>query len=163
MPKLDHSSIEPRRKKIIRFFKERYPREDADDFGSFCVEQWLTGRSILTNFSWMAADYFRIFGIKIKIGRGSIDLMQQPERSDTSLPGLELEKYPTPSNPIEEFHNAELMRHKSLNSFDRSILILSYQWDFSQQEIGDLFGITSSRICQFKKEAEKILRNTLIK
>lgn len=158
MPKLDCSSIEPRRKKAVHFFKGRYPREDADDFSSFCVEQWLTGRSILTNFSWMATDYFRIFGTKFKTGRGSLDLMQQPHRSDTSLPGLELERYPTASNPIEEFHIADLLRHKRLNSFDRSILILSYQWDFSQEEIGDLFGVSPSRICQFKKEAETILK-----
>lgn len=157
MPKLDHSSIEPRRKKIVRFFKERYPREDAEDFGSFCIEQWLRGRSILTNFSWMAADYFRLFGTKLKVGRGSKDFMQQPLRSDTSLPGLELERYPTSSNPIEEFHNADLLRHKCLTSFDRTILILTYQWGFSGEEIADLFGLCPSRICQFKKEAIKTL------
>lgn len=158
MPKLVPAGIEARRKKAVTFFASRYPWEDSDDFGSYCVIQWLGGRSQLAKFEWMAADYFRLFGTKFKKGRGSGDLMQQPKRLSTDLLGMELEEYPTASNPIEEFHTADLLRHKSLNSLDRAILILTYEWEFSHQEIGDIFGLTSSRICQFKKEAEASLR-----
>ncbi len=157
---MDETAIIKRKLSVEKYFLKTFPHQSdhCSDFGSWCVEQWLTHkREVRTEARLMAIDFLRTFSHhhKDKTGhtRGSSDALnvhatkvKKPEKCYTL--GID-------SRELNRFENKHLFRHSSLSSLGRAYLILHFEWGLSLKEIGDVFGYGESRACQVLKEILK--------
>jgi hypothetical protein len=126
-------NLKTSRRKAEIFFRIAYPKqseENVEDFGSYCVERWLDGRSIKIPFKFMAVDYLREFGMKVSI-HGKSDVMSRPDNAELT----ELIEYDE-----KTFKKSDILRHKKLSKDQRALLILYFEWGLNFKEIGDLWG-----------------------
>lgn len=148
--------LDEKRKHAICYFRKRWrhlPREVAEDFGSYCVVQWLSGRDENTGFLFLGVDFFRLYSIRT--GRGCLDAMGQKKRS------VQLEKVRNrgvESRDLKEFELGHL-RHASLDRDERCCLILYFKWGFKLTEIGECLGVTESMASVIKDRAIEKLRD----
>lgn len=144
------NDIQDKREQAEAYFRKIWPRlppEDVSDFGAYCVEKWLSGRSTSTSYSHLGVDYLRKF--KNRYGaRGSSDLMAQPTRIkyDPTVGGLI--QLGSDSFELRRFDESSLLRDRRLGQNERAILILLYEWELTEKEVGDVFGVSESRISQ---------------
>lgn len=119
----------------MKFFMRRWggKREDAEDFGSFCVERWLRGRHFSTDFEYLAIDFIRA---KPKF------VEELPRDETTSL--------------------YEVSILDALDSFDRALLVLSSLWGMSENEIAHVFGLSASNVSKLKGAAIFRLRKATV-
>lgn len=144
------------RSRATTYFKLVFPwfsPQQVEDFGSYCVEMWLSGRSEFTAFKYLAIDF-------VRKGRSPGDFsnrrkVQGPKRvrdDDKELAKLQARK--TKTQVLEEmpsFHN--------LKQIERAVLILRGKWGFTEEEIGELFGVTYTRISQLFGEAVRKVKS----
>lgn len=141
-----------RRKSAEKYFKRRYwkdyPPEMAEDFGSFVLEQEHGGRQTLLRNHAKEFDRENFRRLDKKgILRGSSDFMAQKTRAfDTDKA---LRHIPDRRNDItNRFENAHCLRDKRLQTHERCILILHFEWGFTIKEIADVLGGSDGRISQ---------------
>lgn len=60
-----------------------------------------------------------------------------------------------------EFHFRDRIRN--FNKIDRAIMILKYEWGLNEIEVGDLFGVTESRVSQWHARVQKRLSARIAK
>lgn len=136
------------------YFRKRFtwlPGEDSEDFGSYCVEKWLSGRHTATSFEFLSIDYFREYGVRYG-KRGSVDLMSQPTRNhEADKPGgLDFL-----ASKLRGCSRSPLLRNKNLLREERATLILTYEWGLSAEEIADVFGVSTQSAWQWNSVSRR--------
>lgn len=69
-----------------------------------------------------------------------------------------------PLNQLIEQHDQHALKHaiSNLPERERLVMKLYYEEDLNLREIGDMLGVSESRVCQLHKQAVGRLRNTLV-
>lgn len=135
--------LQKKRTQAQAYFKKHWKnqnRENISDFGAYCVDQWLSGRNIKTNWNFLAIDFLRQFSYRNGI-RGSSDIMCSTKRVKFDYE----QAIGTDSAELKRFIESSLLRDKRLSKSDRMVLILYYEWGFSLKEIGDVIGVSEAR------------------
>ena len=139
-----------KQKKAEAYFRKHWPKmsaEDVSDFGTYCVEKWLSNRRTKASFSQLGIDFLREFALRTGT-RGSSDLMSQPTRVKDDPTSSGFSQLSAHSTQLRRFDESSLLRDRRLSREERIILILHYEWGFSLKEIGDLMAVSESRISQ---------------
>lgn len=126
---------------------------------------WLSGRHPQTSYKYLGIDFLRKFGYSTGAHISS-DLMSQPTRDLSDTPLGEFHKLASDSYELRRYDESSLLRDKRLSQKQRIVLILYYEWGFNLKEIGDVLGVSESRISQVhnkvlheqKKRIQKILK-----
>lgn len=137
------------------YFKKAYPKlceEHLSDFGAYCVEQWLSGRDPRTSREFLAIDYLRSFANCTRNGRlrfhastaGAI-----PFGPETDVD----ERLGRDSHELGRFIESSALRDRRLSQKQRIVLILYYEWGLDLKEIGDVMGVSESRVSQVLAQA----------
>lgn len=150
-----------RRKQAEIYFSKFWPNmpDHAEDFGSYCLEKWLGGRSCNTSFKFIAIDYFRKYGRKVDgILGGSCDILDSGVRAnlDKLIDGADA--IPDDGTNHDSFQYKHLIRYDGLTKLERCILVLTHEWGMTCEEIADCLGFTKGRIPQLKLKAETKIR-----
>lgn len=157
--KPDHPSEEliRRRKSAQNYYAAKYQsrsKQEAEDFGSYCMVQWLSGRFIKTDLNWLAIDFLRTFtytgnpkrpGVEDAMARAS-GVIRNPENIKALHASAE-------SADIQAFLHGDMIRKMDFTPIERVIMLLYYEKGEFAKDIGDLLGLTESRICQLRTEA----------
>jgi DNA-directed RNA polymerase specialized sigma subunit len=123
--------------------------------------EWIRGGEIRSNFLWMRSDFFREYGRKFKHdkrGLPSRDIMRLSRRQYEDDQFKLSEVLQGPSQGIEEFEVGVQLRDPRLGEKYRTILILRFEWGLNLKEIGDVLGVTESRVSKLFKEALHLKR-----
>lgn len=115
-------------------------KEIRSDFGSYCVEQWLSGRSPKTSYRFLAIDFMRNQAGTDRSG----DLLRQFNKQVGSGRTVELMRLEHGSRDIERFENYSVLWNAGLNLRERWVMTLYYIWGYSFEEIGKLIGVSES-------------------
>lgn len=131
-----------------RLCKQWGHAEDAEDASQYVIEARLRGRK--GKVSNILIDYLRGAYGATGVSRRS-QRQNHESRAAFSGEGLEVvdSRVPDPGARIDG--EREL---RNLDKVNRAAFILQNQWGFSEVEIGHLFGVTGSRICQKLKGVE---------
>lgn len=138
------------RKKIEAFFRKRWrgiSDEEISDFGAYCVEQWLNGRSPKTSYEYLGIDYLRSFAHRYGT-RGSSDMLSRPPGLRVYSETGDVPQLGADSFELRRFNESSALRDRRLSERERIVLILHYEWGFTLKEIGDLLAVSESRISQ---------------
>jgi RNA polymerase sigma factor (sigma-70 family) len=130
--------------------------EEAEDFAQFALEKIFQRGSGRLKLLWI--DYLR-------------ETYGDPRKNKESANAQRLERTQyaelNPDDAPEEnpFHSEvdffKLL--ETLDSEEKTILVLRHKWDFSYPEIAECFGVNQSRIAQRIKEIEKKLCKRMTK
>lgn len=149
------------RAKACAYFRKKWPQHDdhAEDFGSYCVEQWLKGRSTSTALKFLSVEYLRS-NIHSLGEKGSMDAMTKfnRDRADIQDP---LDLVADFKNDIERFDKHSLLRHSMLNHEKRAIVILYCEWGMTPREIGDVMTMSDSMVLYHLTDVVTFLRECL--
>jgi DNA-directed RNA polymerase specialized sigma24 family protein len=153
--------IQKRRLIAISFFMTRNPdlgRRFCEDFGSFCVIQWIEGRNINTNIEYLLIDYLRQNHTPRKRKDKKKVLGYDVMRKDMLefFPATSTLKAQDDISPFEAI--TSIATNKYLTDKEKEILILSYRWGFSVNEIKKMIGSNTTAVYQDIKNAERKLR-----
>lgn len=137
-----------------RFFRLQYSQvgfEEIEDFGSYCVEAWLSGkRKTSTPYKYMGIDYMRE-------RTGSRNLVKKT--------GVNIERVKedigSDSKDLNRFIDSDMLRDARLPQLTRCILVLYYEWGFDLIEIGDLLGVNASRVSQMLTAAKGLQKKRM--
>lgn len=136
------------------YFKSRWRgiEEHISDFGQYCVEQWLSGRNPKTSYEYLGIDYLRSFAHRYG-ARGSSDMLSRPPglRMDPEAGGLA--QFGADSVELGRFNESSLLRDPRIPQRQRIVLILYYEWGFNLKDIGDVMGVSESRVSQVLDQA----------
>lgn len=144
--------------------KARKHKENTEDFGAYCVEQWLSGRDSRTDLDWLRIDYLRKHLPKYG-GRGSCDLSDQGNKriqSHRDEPGFVWEEIGNDSSELKRYFESSLLRHTSCPKQERAYLILYYEWGLKVKEIADVHGTTENYAYQVLRRAEAWVKKRLL-
>lgn len=166
MEKIPDENLVDSVKKVTAWFKSRYGRKVEpqifEEFEGWVCEQYLSGRSLKTNYEWIAIDFLRKFALRTG-ARGGTDALHQPGRvggedSESIFENNKqtAEKYRGPDSLDKSKRRgslgAYLERCRDLRLSARLILILRYEWEFTLREIGYVMGVSESRVSQMHDE-----------
>ena len=118
-----------------RYFRKFYSflgEQEAEDFGSWCLESWLKGRDIRTDLKFMAVDYRRA-------NKGKLKQVKDSEE--------ELEKIPSVSS-VAAFEAYVDANAQSINERKYAMLALKEQYGLQLKEIAAVFRLDPSRVSQ---------------
>lgn len=145
------------------WIRKRYPHlsiEDCEDFGAYCVDVWLSGGE-KRDWRYIAIDYLRKHGHRTG-SRGSSDAMGSIARKRLkefdAETETEIEQYPSQPRRPDESHS---FRYRGLESRLRVVLVLMYEWGFTELEIGHCLGVSESRVAQMHHAALRTQRKVL--
>lgn len=143
-------------KQAKRYFGKRWNKYKSykEDFGSYCVEMWLTGRNIKTSFEYLGIDFLRAYVHSFNRG-GPRDVVHRLIREDN---GSFIEKV---HNKKKRENRSYLFREKDLLTIERAILILYYEWGLTGNELSDCFGITECYVTKVRHKAEAKIKSIL--
>lgn len=143
------------------FFQDKYRSKFAffspdiiEEFGSFCVEKWLSGkRRLHTPFSYMAGDYQR-------------EYLKDPRSTDAlNKETCDIEDYSKvlvePDNPIARMEAFQVLNHESIKPKDRELLILLFEKDYTPNQIAKIYKITRMTAYKRIQDATKRIREAL--
>lgn len=150
--------------------KGRYPflaNEQIEDMASHVQLLWVEGKRLETRYEYLAIDYLRKFGKRIgqkarvaKDGKAR-DVYQNVllhldeivgDQAGWDIQGIVYEKGISGNERIPEVFL------KNLKNIDRAIIILTYVWGLTMLEIGEVFGLSESRISQMHTVAIKQIK-----
>lgn len=147
---MNEEEITKKRNEISTFIKNKWrglTQEQREDIVSFATEEWLRGRDPRTSYQFIVVDYLRSHEMRVGI-RGPSDALAQPNRSafDTNFDRF----LHYGSDKIESGRGFESLIRScgSLEPHERCIMILRFIWGFNEQEIGNCFSVSASRISQ---------------
>lgn len=160
---MEPEELNEKKNKAQGWIKKRYPHlsiEDAEDFGAYCVDVWLSGGE-KRDWRHVAIDYLRKHGHRTG-SRGNSDAMgslarKRLEEVDEESE-REIEQYPVQSRRPDESHS---FRYSGLESRLRVVLVLMYEWGFTELEIGHCLGVSESRVAQMHHAALRVQRKVL--
>lgn len=113
-----------------RYFRLKFPkyRDLSEDFAQWCATKLLEGK-------YQTHDGFFRMGL---------DYLRREYRHHNGR--LDLDKARKVSGEDQVFNSEVAEASKHLESKDRAIFMLFYKWDFSNDEIGELFGMTGNSV-----------------
>ena len=164
-------------KKITAWFRGRYGRKVethiADEFEGWVCEQYLTGRSLKTNYEWIAIDFLRKFSVRTG-ARGSSDALNQPGRKRGEKSEGILEQYKSKTEDYRgQYKHSKSERRRSLKpylgSFGdlrlrlRIVLIMRYEYDWDFKDIAYMLGVSEQRVSQLHIEMLRAQKKALSK
>lgn len=142
-----------RRKLAEGYFRRRWPRDSAyiEDFGSYCLELWYKNQRLNTGFGRLGIVFLRTF-VRKTGKKGSCDAMASRHRVyDDPTNGYELQ-LGKESEAITSFDLTTCLRRDDIPVRDRICMILYFERNFNNRELGDLFGVSEGRMSQMMKE-----------
>lgn len=125
--------------------------EDADDASQYVIEQRLKGRK--GRVSNILIDYLRVTHGSTRVS-GGCKGQKRETRAAFSGEGLEVAD-PRVVDPGARIDGEHLLRN--LDSTSRAVFLLMHVWGLYEAEIGNLFGVSESRISQRLKGVESCL------
>lgn len=155
---MESKELNEKKNKAQGWFRKKYPHistQDIEDFGAYFVEVYLSGGE-KRDLQFIAIDYLRKHGDRTG-SRGSSDAMgsiarKRLEEFDDETES-EIEQYPFQSRRPDESHS---FRYSGLESRLRVVLVLMYEWGFTELEIGHCLGVSESRVAQMHHAALRI-------
>lgn len=157
--------------KAIKVAKIKGYPEEAEDFGGWCAEKWLRGKSLKQTIDQSLIDFLRETKGCRNNRKRSADALKNVdyhnsiffENGNSKL--LEEKFISNYRTPDEELERKEMNRDYSI-FLDKDIHISLYRLiiekGFNLKEAGDILGFTESRASQLFSEIEKTLKNELI-
>ncbi len=147
-------------KKIVGWFKKKYPllsEEDREDFRQYYYEQRLKD-PYKRDLAFIAVDFLRAF--KYRTGkRGASDAMAATGRQSLHTEDYAEERFESSENQLGRFDDSFVWGIRS--SQQRTVLKLYYGWGFNLKEIGDVLGVSESRISQLHTQGVCAQKKTL--
>ncbi len=153
--------LHEKQKLAKNWIKKKYPHiseQQAEDFSSYYIEVCLTGGD-KRDLGWIATDFFRQYGDRLG-ARGTSDAMGSLARRYETDEETE--------DPIEQFESQSrrpdeprLLCYRKLNTKQRLIMVLTYEWGFTLKEIGHCLGVSESRVSQMHNEVLRIQKKIL--
>lgn len=117
-----------------RYFKQCFPKHAryAEDFAQWCAVKWLEGTYTNTEdrFKYMAIDFLR---------QDHRYKLREAYEIDVKIKQI---------GRCDEYASEINVAMKQLDGIDRAIFGLFHKWDFSNEEIGELFGMTPNAVGQ---------------
>ena len=113
-----------------------------EDVVSYAVQCWLMGRSLHTDFTYLIIDYLRKHEGGYGDRRGEDALGHAVSLEAITRDGTALDPPAMPKGPMripETYLDG-------LRPYERMLIKLFYEWEFTQAEIGDLFGWTADNV-----------------
>jgi DNA-directed RNA polymerase specialized sigma24 family protein len=153
---INDKTIEDMRRVAIWYCNKKGYYNDAEDFAQWVCLEYLRGRrnSFVAQL-WV--DYMRK-----KNGRACDDTEYQKNKLSHNLAsdpisGTGLEELSISENQTPSFVNADLSVLKFKNKLARAYIYLSFKYGLTNEEIGEVFGVSGPRVCQvMNKEIERI-------
>lgn len=143
------------------------PNEQIEDMAAHVQMTWLEGKRLETKYIYLAIDFLRKHGKRIgqkakisKYGKAKdayqnhLDYLDEvkEDQSGWDVKGVTYEKSLGGDEKISEvFLN-------NLKNLDRAVIILFYVWGLSMREIGEVFGVSESRVSQRHANAMKQIK-----
>lgn len=129
--------------------------ETADDIAQTVLLKFCEGRG-----QHQTIDQAVIDAVRSKFGRPGLPGYERRFTAEHQMAGMEAAR----GIGVEQKHRHDFERLTGmLPAGERIITRLTYEWGFTEQEIGDLFGITESRISQKLAGVQAHLSQTLAK
>lgn len=142
--------LQKRRKEAFNVAFRLGFREHADEIAAGVVQMFFERGEQPVRFA--VIDYLRANGFAQKSGVGMLEpvlLRGANEEQEAS----HFRKVVDPNSGYEEIATELRGVLDKLPRHDRSLLLLRFRWALSQRELGDLLGVTESRVCQMLGEA----------
>lgn len=150
------------RKKAENFFKKKFPfkKDEAGDFGAYCIEQWLQSGHTKRPFQYLAIDYLRKF-VHCSGAGGSSDLMVRSTKLQENSDFIIESNLNAHSSELRTFDESYLFCNRKLSERQRIILVLIYKYGFQEKEIGNILQVSGSRISQLHTQALQIQKTSV--
>lgn len=152
---ISEGALQRLRKLAMAYAGSKGRAEYAEDFASYCTIYRLTHRSL--NLEWAFVNFLRETFGNTRTGSGSLEtrsnlhgipISEEPFNEDGSPAGIQIEDTEQGGDSIAALRLADELHLKEI---DRAIFILYFHFGFLQREIGQVFGISESRVNQIMK------------